>query len=174
MTAAGGAVYEDNAHSNSMNSNTNFSPNTNSDAPLPHLLLERQLSDSSTASSSALSSARSPDSSSTSGQFLLPIPNPGGNKSQSSFSMSDDENSVMQDPLPPEIANADISIARESRVSLRTSAFSDPYNYRATSVAFDATLSRLVSLTPESGWCGNSASHCNPTMPKYFLIAFIA
>ena len=41
------------------------------------------------------------------GTLFLPLPNTSANKSRSSFILSDDE-------LPPEIANADISIASES------------------------------------------------------------
>lgn len=118
-SAAGGPVsHDDNPQSTPIQSNMNF----HKDAPPS--LQERQLSDSSTISSSSissstLSSVRSLDSgSSIGGQFLLPIPNPGGNKSQASFSLSDDENqSVMLDPLPEEIANADLSIASEFSVS---------------------------------------------------------
>jgi GDP/GTP exchange factor required for growth at low temperature len=52
---------------------------------------------------------------STSGHLRLPIPNPSANLSQTSFAfsgVSENEGSVDFD-LPPEIASADISIARE-------------------------------------------------------------
>lgn len=125
--AAGGAVSnDDNAQSTPIQSSMNFAPCKDASPPHPPSLQDRQMSDSSTISSSSmssstLSSVRSLDSGSSlgGGQFLLPIPNPGSNKSQASFSLSDDENqSVMLDPLPEEIANADISIARESALSL--------------------------------------------------------
>jgi hypothetical protein len=54
---------------------------------------------------SVSSTSFNPPEQSTSTLFL-PLPNPSTNKSRSSFVLSDDE-------LPPEIANADISIASE-------------------------------------------------------------
>lgn len=59
------------------------------------------------------SAAQSPTSSTSSSQ-LLPIPTPSTNVSQASFSYpeSSDEGTIL-DPLPPDIAAADISIARE-------------------------------------------------------------
>ncbi|KAF9784580.1 ras GEF [Thelephora terrestris] len=54
---------------------------------------------------SVSSTSFNPTEQSTSTLFL-PLPNPSTNKSRSSFVLSDDE-------LPPEIANADISIARD-------------------------------------------------------------
>jgi len=66
-------------------------------------------------SSSSLESSLSDSSAS---QFLLPIPTPSANRSQASFTYSDFSKSDPEGPplgvLPPEIASADIAIARES------------------------------------------------------------
>lgn len=56
---------------------------------------------------SIVSSAFFDSTEQSTGTLFLPLPNTSANKSQSSFVLSDDE-------LPPEIANADISIASES------------------------------------------------------------
>lgn len=67
----------------------------------------------------SLLSQTSPSSSnfSNTSQFLLPIPTPSVNKSQASFvypdSIESDSESSSIGALPPEIASADISIARE-------------------------------------------------------------
>jgi hypothetical protein len=70
------------------------------------------ISPSSLQSSLSLSSV---DSSAS--QFLLPIPTPSTNRSQASFAYSDFSKSDPEGPalgtLPPEIASADIAIARE-------------------------------------------------------------
>jgi hypothetical protein len=115
MTTAAGIgpdAQDDTMLSTPVASQMKFSPSTDSVSHAPQPLGERQLSDSSTISSSTLSSG---SNLSSGGPLLLPIPNSGSNKSQLSFTPSDDEgHSVMFDPLPEEIANADISIARES------------------------------------------------------------
>jgi hypothetical protein len=58
-----------------------------------------------------------PSNDSSASQFLLPIPAPFANKSQASFTYSDlsksDPEGHSLGALPPEIASADISIARE-------------------------------------------------------------
>ena len=81
-------------------------------SPVQSTLDTHPTSPSSLQSSLSLSSA---DSSSS--QFLLPIPTPSGNRSQASFAYSDFSKSDSEGPslssLPPEIASADISIARE-------------------------------------------------------------
>ncbi|KAF5329123.1 hypothetical protein D9758_017145 [Tetrapyrgos nigripes] len=57
-------------------------------------------------------STSSPSSPDPSHHVLLPIPAPSNNKSQASFTYPDaSEDNSLSDPLPPEIANADISIA---------------------------------------------------------------
>jgi GDP/GTP exchange factor required for growth at low temperature len=66
-------------------------------------------------SASSLSTNPSSAPPSTSSHLRLPIPTPSANLSQTSFSfssVSDDEGGVDLD-LPPEIASAEISIARE-------------------------------------------------------------
>jgi len=67
-------------------------------------ILDRQ---SSGGDESVLSSASFNPAELSTSTFFLPLPNPSTNRSRSSFVLSEDE-------LPPEIANADISIASES------------------------------------------------------------
>lgn len=78
------------------------SPNRLKD--LPPVIQDRQSSggDESIASSTSFNPTEP-----SANTFFLPLPNPSTNKSRSSFVLSDNE-------LPPEIANADISIASES------------------------------------------------------------
>jgi hypothetical protein len=72
---------------------------------LPPLTQDRQSSGGHESSVTLASTSFNPAEPSTNTLFL-PLPNPSTNKSRSSFVLSDDE-------LPPEIANADISIASE-------------------------------------------------------------
>ncbi|KAI0052399.1 ras GEF [Auriscalpium vulgare] len=58
-----------------------------------------------------------------SGHLRLPIPTPSANKSQSSFAfvdVSEDDPSGDFDDLPPEVASADISIARSAELAMVT------------------------------------------------------
>jgi hypothetical protein len=69
-------------------------------------------------SATSLHSSSPASSDPHSGQLLRPIPTPSVNASQASFSFSDtngggNDGSALFDPLSPEIASADISIARE-------------------------------------------------------------
>lgn len=70
------------------------------------------------ATSLNLSSQSPASTDAQSGHLLRPIPTPSVNASQASFSFSDatagdNDGGALFDPLSPEIASADISIARE-------------------------------------------------------------
>lgn len=81
----------------------------------PHVLSTHDTQPAFPSSGQPSPSISSNDSSAS--QFLLPIPPPSVNKSQASFAYSDvsisDAGGHSFGALPPEIASADISIARE-------------------------------------------------------------